>query len=82
MIIFRSGGCSSLAFSSCGKAIASGYWDGSIRIHSVNNATILAFVNFHYKSINFIYWENVLNCRLLFVCSNDCTISVWNLFKD
>uniref|UniRef100_A0A0N5AVI8 WD_REPEATS_REGION domain-containing protein n=1 Tax=Syphacia muris TaxID=451379 RepID=A0A0N5AVI8_9BILA len=76
------GGCGSLCFSPCGKFLASGYWDGSIRVHSVKSQKLRVVVDFHKDTIDFLDWHLVSGKRLLFACCKDGSLSMWNLFKD
>ncbi|VDM95135.1 unnamed protein product [Thelazia callipaeda] len=78
----KAGGCSSLCFSECGKMLASGYWNGTVRINSVKTGKIRAFLDFHSEIINFLHWNQVNKRRLLFVCSKDAKLSMWNLHND
>ncbi|VDM47904.1 unnamed protein product [Toxocara canis] len=75
-------GCESLCFSPCGKQLASGYWDGSVRIHSVRTGNVRVLVNLHSSLITYLCWASVHRKRLLFICSEDMRLSIWNLHKD
>ncbi|VDK49232.1 unnamed protein product [Anisakis simplex] len=75
-------GCGSLCFSPCGKLVASGYWDGSVRVHSLRSGKIRACITLHSNLINHLCWCNVETTRILFVASDDCKLSIWNLHKD
>lgn len=78
----KAGGCSAVSFSRCGKKLASGYWDGSVRVHSVNTGAIRAVLCFHLETINSLHWDRIDDRRLLFVCSKDTKLSIWNLYGD
>uniref|UniRef100_A0A0R3RPZ8 WD_REPEATS_REGION domain-containing protein n=1 Tax=Elaeophora elaphi TaxID=1147741 RepID=A0A0R3RPZ8_9BILA len=78
----KAGGCSSLSFSSCGKELASGYWNGTVRINSVRTGAIRAVLDFHSETINDLCWTKTDGQRLLFVCSKDTKLSIWNLYND
>ncbi|CAG9533091.1 unnamed protein product [Cercopithifilaria johnstoni] len=78
----KAGGCSSLAFSNCGKELASGYWNGTVRINSVRTGAIRAVLDFHSETINYLCWTKTDGQRLLFVCSRDTKLSIWNLYND
>uniref|UniRef100_A0A1I8EFJ6 WD_REPEATS_REGION domain-containing protein n=1 Tax=Wuchereria bancrofti TaxID=6293 RepID=A0A1I8EFJ6_WUCBA len=78
----KTGGCSSLSFSNCGKELASGYWNGTVRINSVKTGAIRAVLDFHSEIINYLCWTKIDGQRLLFVCSKDTKLSIWNLYND
>uniref|UniRef100_A0A0M3IQU7 ANAPC4_WD40 domain-containing protein n=1 Tax=Ascaris lumbricoides TaxID=6252 RepID=A0A0M3IQU7_ASCLU len=75
-------GCGSLCFSPCGKQIVSGFWDGSVRVHSLRTGNLRALLTLHSSAINFLNWSIVNRKRLLFVCGEDSRLSIWNLHKD
>ncbi|MCP9264611.1 Peroxidasin [Dirofilaria immitis] len=60
------GGCSSLSFSNSGKELASGYWNGMVRINSVRTGAIRAVLRFHSENISCLYWTKIDDQRLLF----------------
>ncbi|VIO98906.1 Uncharacterized protein BM_BM2125 [Brugia malayi] len=78
----KAGGCSSLSFSNCGKELASGYWNGTVRVNSVKTGAIRAVLDFHSEIINCLCWTKIDGQRLLFVCSKDTKLSIWNLYND
>ncbi|EJD76614.1 hypothetical protein LOAG_16490 [Loa loa] len=78
----KAGGCSSLTFSNCGKELVSGYWNGTVRINSVKTGTIRAVLDFHSETISCLFWTKIDSQRLLFVCSKDAKLSIWNLYND
>ncbi|KAL3985803.1 WD domain G-beta repeat family protein [Acanthocheilonema viteae] len=78
----KAGGCSSLCFSNCGKELASGYWNGTVRVNSVRTGAIRAVLDFHSEVINYLCWTKIDDQRLLFVCSKDTKLSIWNLYND
>uniref|UniRef100_A0A915PIU6 Ig-like domain-containing protein n=1 Tax=Setaria digitata TaxID=48799 RepID=A0A915PIU6_9BILA len=55
----KAGGCCALSFSSCGKELASGYWDGTVRINSVKTGAIRVVLDFHSKIINCLCWNKI-----------------------
>uniref|UniRef100_A0A8R1Y5H7 WD_REPEATS_REGION domain-containing protein n=1 Tax=Onchocerca volvulus TaxID=6282 RepID=A0A8R1Y5H7_ONCVO len=78
----KAGSCSSLSFSNSGRELASGYWNGTVRINSVKTGAIRAILDFHFETINYLCWTKIDNQRLLFVCSKDTKLSIWNLYND
>ncbi|VDK78045.1 unnamed protein product [Litomosoides sigmodontis] len=78
----KAGGCSSLSFSNSGRELASGYWNGTVRVNSVRTGAIRAVLDFHSETINCLCWTKVDGRRLLFVCSKDTKLSIWNLYND
>ncbi|MFH4982773.1 hypothetical protein AB6A40_009482 [Gnathostoma spinigerum] len=77
-----SGGCSAVCISPCKRMIGTGYWDGSIRIHSTKTGKIRAYIKFHETTIHSLSWESICGRRLLLCCCKDKTLSIWNPFKD
>ncbi|VDN59090.1 unnamed protein product [Dracunculus medinensis] len=75
-------GCTSLKFSMNGRFLASGFCDGSIRIHGVKKGSLRFFVHFHYNSISSIIWTLIQGKRMLVACSKDEKASLWNIYKD
>uniref|UniRef100_A0A915BBK9 Anaphase-promoting complex subunit 4-like WD40 domain-containing protein n=1 Tax=Parascaris univalens TaxID=6257 RepID=A0A915BBK9_PARUN len=75
-------GCGSLCFSPCGKQVVSGFWDGSVRVHSLRTGNLRALLTLHSSAVNFLSWSIVNRKRLLFVCGEDSKLSIWNLHKD
>lgn len=79
---FGVGGCASLCFSPCGKFLASGYWDGSVRVHSVKSRAVKVVLSFHSNTINFLNWAPVDGKRFLCASSKDHSVTIWNLQND
>lgn len=61
--------------------MASSYWDGTIRIHSVKSSKVLAVIDFHKNTVDYLDWHIVNGEKLLFANCKDGSLSIWNLLK-
>ncbi|CAI5450960.1 unnamed protein product [Caenorhabditis angaria] len=74
-----SSGCSSLQFSPNSKQLLAGFWDGTIRVFSIQKLKILLVIsNAHSNTVTGLVWKNKRECLS---CSTDSTIAVWNFEK-
>ncbi|EPB78199.1 WD domain, G-beta repeat protein [Ancylostoma ceylanicum] len=72
-------GVGALAFSTSGKTLVAGFWDGSIRAYSVKNLTILVYLNLHTETITQLLWGEVAGEERLIAASQDEKLSLWKL---
>ncbi|WKY13109.1 hypothetical protein Q1695_004152 [Nippostrongylus brasiliensis] len=70
-------GVGSLAFSTTGKTLTAGFWDGSVRAFSVQKLTILLYLDFHSETITQIQWSEVDGDERVVVASMDERLSLW-----
>lgn len=70
-------GAGSVAFSSSGKTLLAGFWDGSLRAFSVKKLTVLLYLDFHSESISQILWTKVNDEDRVAVASSDEKLSLW-----
>ncbi|KAK6045029.1 hypothetical protein COOONC_17466, partial [Cooperia oncophora] len=64
-------GVGSMAFSTSGKTLIAGFWDGSIRAFSVQKLTILLYLDLHTETISQMVWSKVNGEDRLIVGSMD-----------
>ena len=72
-------GVHTIAFSSCGKQLASGSEDGTIRIWDLKTNECVSILNNHKKAVNCLCFSS--DGRLLASASWDNTIKLWDLNK-
>ncbi|PIO67278.1 WD domain, G-beta repeat protein [Teladorsagia circumcincta] len=72
-------GVGSMAFSTSGKTLVAGFWDGSIRAFSVKKLTILLYLDLHSETIAQMVWSEVNGDEHLVVASMDEKLSLWKL---
>ncbi|KAE9418745.1 hypothetical protein Angca_000488, partial [Angiostrongylus cantonensis] len=70
-------GVGSMAFSTSGKTLIAGFWDGSIRAFSVRKNTILLYLDLHTQTISQLLWEEVNGVDLVIAASKDEKLSLW-----
>ncbi|RCN52904.1 hypothetical protein ANCCAN_00899, partial [Ancylostoma caninum] len=76
---FSARGVGALAFSTSGKTLVAGFWDGSIRAYSVKNLTILVYLNLHTETITQLLWGEVAGEDRMIAASQDQKLSLWKL---
>ncbi|KAK5964589.1 WD domain G-beta repeat protein, partial [Trichostrongylus colubriformis] len=72
-------GVGSVAFTTSGKALVAGFWDGSIRVFSVQKLTILLYLDLHSQTISQMLWSEVNGEQRLIVACMDEKLSLWKL---
>ncbi|KJH53738.1 hypothetical protein DICVIV_00167 [Dictyocaulus viviparus] len=72
-------GVGSMAFSTSGKTLITGFWDGSIRAFSTRKLTVLLYLDFHKQTIPQLLWEKVNGEDMIIVVSKDEKLSLWKL---
>ncbi|KAL6743897.1 hypothetical protein Aduo_016885 [Ancylostoma duodenale] len=72
-------GVGAVAFSSSGKTLVAGFWDGSIRAYSVKNLTILVYLNLHTETITQLLWGEIAGEERMIAASQDEKLSLWKL---
>ncbi|VDP26321.1 unnamed protein product [Heligmosomoides polygyrus] len=77
LLRFSARGAGSVAFSSSGKTLLAGFWDGSLRAFSVKKLTVLLYLDFHSESISQILWTKVNDEDRVAVASSDEKLSLW-----
>lgn len=67
-----------------GKIVASGGWDGRVRVFGWKSLKPLAVLDFHKESVQFVRFSGANLCgkgMLLASCSKDKTVSLWSLYS-
>ncbi|XGW04991.1 hypothetical protein V3C99_015852 [Haemonchus contortus] len=72
-------GVGSMMFSTSGKTLMAGFWDGSIRAFSVKKLTILLYLDLHSETISQMIWTEMNGEDRLIVASMDEKLSLWKL---
>lgn len=78
-------GASSVAVRQDSKIVASGGWDGTIRVFSWKTMKPLVYLNFHKATINclkFYDGKSQKHSKLLAAGSKDKRITLWSLYRD
>ncbi|XP_067120577.1 guanine nucleotide-binding protein subunit beta-like protein 1 isoform X1 [Centruroides vittatus] len=84
-IVLPTTGASSVAVRQDGKIVASGGWDGIIRLFSWKTLKPLAYLNFHKSAINclkFYAGKSENYAKLLAAGSKDKRITLWSIYRD
>jgi WD40 repeat protein len=72
-----------LAFSPADHLLAAGFGDGSLRVFSARKShRLLAVVEHHRQTVAALVWGEVGGRSLLFVCTSEGQLSIWNLYND